>query len=314
MDYVKLGSSDLKVSALTMGTAFRGGQYKDWPGVIQRALDLGVNTFDTGGYTRNGVNSEDVLGEAIKNKRQDVILAVKHTPQGPTTRSAIENRLKSMKTDYIDVLQILPCRCARVPEDNQGYYPAGPPDFEHSSITKSMEDTEKLVRDGLIRYIGVSRFTPPMLEEANAALTSTKIISDQLQFNLFNRSIENETLPYCKNNNISILAYSPLAVGLLSGNKEVIQRQLGAKYEWFQPDKIDNSLRVVEILREIAADRGKTTAQVALNWVMSKGIVLPISGPDTIAHIEENCGSTGWKLTVEELSRINDALPPTISE
>ena len=129
MEYRTLRHSDLKVSAIVLGTAFRGGLTDAMPGVISRALDLGINIFDTGEYVRHKVVTEAVVGSVIKDSRKDVVLAVKQVPPA----DAIENRLRHLQTDYIDILELLPCRCHAVCRSN---YPehAETPHYRHLNI------------------------------------------------------------------------------------------------------------------------------------------------------------------------------------
>ena len=301
MEYRTLRDSDLKVSSLVFGTAFRGGIAEEMPKVIGRALDLGINIFDTGGYVRNGVNTEEVLGSVIKDRRQDVILAVKQVP--PVTEN-IEIRMKRMRTDYIDILQILPCRCHRV--CHSGY--AGLEDTPHYSVTDAMAATEKLVESGKVRYIGVSRYTTAQLVEAHEALTKSVLLSDQLHYNLVLREVGNEAMSYCKENDITILAYSSLGAGLFWGDDSTINKDRYARYGFDAPEKLEAYRGLIRTLGDIGRQRGKTVAQVALNWLLSQGNVIPITGPDLVQHIEENCGAVGWRLEGPELGRIDEAV------
>ena len=287
MEYVELGSSGLKVSALALGTAFRGGLVEEMPNVIRRALDLGINIMDTGGYERGGVRTEAVIGEVIKERRSDVVLAVKIYP--PIMES-IEDRFETLNVDYIDILQVLPIK-------------NGP----HIPIDDAVREAEQLVKDGRVGHVGVARYTLPQLREAQEALTPASIVSDQLQYSLITRGIEDEILPYCKRKKISILAYSPLAIGLLSGDPRTIDRYRDSMYEWYRPENVEKNRSVLEVLREVGRQRDKTAAQVALNWILCKGDIIPITGPDTVSQLEENCGAAGWRLDASELSAIDEA-------
>ena len=200
MEYVELGSSGLKVSAIALGTAFRGGLVEEMPKVIRRALDPGINIMDTGGYQRGGVRTEAVIGEVIKERRSDVALAVKiYLP----IMESIEDRFETLNVDYIDILQVLPVK-----------------DGPHIPIGDAVQEAEKLVKDGRVGHVGVARYTLPQLREAQEALTPGNIVSDQLQYSLITRGIEDEIPPYCKRKKISILAYSPPSHRVAIGRPE----------------------------------------------------------------------------------------------
>ena len=300
MEYRTLRNSDLNISSIVFGTAFRGGLVDKMPGVIDRALDLGINIFDTGGYVRNEVNTEEVMGSVIKNRRQDVILAVKQIP--PAARD-LEIRLKRLQTDYIDILEILPCRCRDV--CRSGY--AEHVDEPHYSITDTMIETEKLVEKGVVRYIGVSRYATTQLVEAETALTTTNIVLDQIHYNLVSREVGEEARSYCQENDIAILAYSPLGAGLFWGDDSTINKDRYARYGFDTPEKLEKYRNLIHTLGEIGHQRNKTVAQVALNWLLCQNNVIPIIGPDTVEHLEENCGAVSWRLEASEVDKIDES-------
>ena len=299
MEYRTLGNSDLQVSSIVVGTAFRGGLVDEMPRVISRALELGINIFDTGEYVRNGVVTEEVLGRAIKGRRQGVMVAVKMVP--PATRE-LELRLRRLQTDYIDLLEILPCRCDVVCKS--GY--AEHVDEPHYSVAETMMEAEKLVARGVVRYLGVSRYTTEQLREAESALTSTRVLTDQLHYNVIATELGDGVMPYCREHDVTIMAYSPLGAGLLLGNDDVAHDRL-ERYGIDTQEKLGAYRELNAVLTEIAADRGRTAAQVVLNWTLSQDRVMPIIGPDQIAHVDENCAAAGWRLAPEELTRIDAA-------
>ncbi len=298
MEYTTLRDSNLKISSIVLGTAFRGGLVEQMPKVIGRAIDLGITTFDTGGYVRNGVVTEEVLGQVIKDRRQDVILAVKQVP--PAARE-LETRLRRLQTDYIDILEILPCRCDKVCKSGYPEHVEEP----HYPVSEAMEQAEALVQKGVVRYLGVSRYTTAQLLEAEAALKETHLLLDQLHYNLAAREVGEEVMPYCRDNNITILAHSPLGAGLLWGDDSSINKDRYARYGFDTPEKLAKYRDLIGVLGDIAQERGKAMAQVAVNWVLCQSHVLPIIGPDTVEHLEENCGAVGWRLGAEELGRID---------
>lgn len=301
MEYRTLRDSSLNVSSIVLGTAFRGGLVDEMPKVIARAIDMGVNIFDTGGYVRNGVVTEEVLGKVIKDKRKDVVLAVK---QVPPARRDLEIRLQRLQTDYIDILEILPCRCHDVCQSGYDEYVHEP----HYSVAEAMRQAEELVEKGTVRYLGVSRYTTAQLVEAETALTATNLILDQLHYNMVAREIGEEIMPYCRENDITILAHSPLGAGLLWGDDSAINKDRYARYGFDVPEKLERYRNLIRILGDVARQRDKTVAQVAVNWVLCQSHVIPIIGPDTVEHLEENCGAVGWRLEASELGRIDTAV------
>ena len=300
MEYRIPRGSDLEISAIVLGTAFRGGLVDEMPGVIERALDLGINTFDTGGYKRNGVVTEGVLGKVIANRRQDAVVAVKIVP--PADRE-IEERLRRLRTDYIDILELLPCRCDTVCRSGYGQHVDEP----HYSVTDTMIAAEKLVEKGLVRYLGVSRYTTAQLQEAEAALAASHLLTDQLHYNLVAPETGDEAMDYCRSNDILILAYSPLGAGLLLGDPNPGPERL-ARYSLEGTKETERYRRINATLADVAEGRGKTVAQVVLNWVLCQQIVLPIIGPDRVGHLEENVGGADWRLEADELGRIAAAV------
>ena len=300
MEYRTLRHSDLKVSAIVLGTAFRGGLTDEMPDVITRALDLGINIFDTGEYVRHNVVTEAVVGSVIKDRRKDVVLAVKQVPPA----DAIEDRLKHLQTDYIDILELLPCRCHAVCHSN---YPEHA-DAPHYSVADTVRAAEKLVRKGAVRYLGVSRYTTAQLREAEGASGAVKIVSDQLHYNLVSRELGAEVMPYCKQHDITIMAFSPLGAGLFWGDDTRTNKDRYARYGFDTPEKLAQYRNLIQVLGQLARQRDKTIAQVAMNWVLCQDLAIPITGPDTVAHLEENCGAVGWRLDSSALEQIDKAV------
>lgn len=299
MEKRRLANSDLEISSIVLGTAFRGGIVEEMPDVIRRALYLGIDTFDTGGYRRNGVVTEQVLGEVIEHRRQDAIIAVKIVP--PADRD-LETRLRNLRTDYVDILELLPCRCDRVCKSGYAEHVEEP----HYSVADTMAAAERLVDKGMVRHLGVSRYTTPMLEEAEAALSSSGLLTNQVHYNLVDTALGDEPMEYCRSHDIALLGFSPLGAGLLLGDPQPEAKRL-ARYGLDGEPGRARYERINGVLTEVAGERGKTVAQVALNWTLCQQIVLPIIGPDRVDHLEENAGGGGWRLEPEELQRIDAA-------
>lgn len=301
MEYTNLGKSDLVVSKIGLGTWQFGD--KDWGWgteygedealtTIHRALDLGINFIDTAEVYGDGI-SEAVVGKAIQDRRDEVIIATKvwggHLRHEDVLQAA-GGSLRRLGIETIDLYQI--------------HWPS-----YYVPLEETMEALQKLVEQGKVRYIGVSSFSVPLLREAQLHLKSA-IISNQVRYNLLQREIEKEILPYCRREGIAVIAYSPLAQGLLTGKfHEDFQATDGIRKAnpLFNSKNLGQALKVVKVLGEIAANRGKTIAQVALNWLIQQRGVVAIPGAKRPEQIEENAGACGWKLTQEELSRIEKA-------
>ena len=262
MNHKTLGDTDLLIPEIGLGT----WNYKGGVEPVKKGIELGANLIDTA----EGYYTEDVVGEAIKGIRGDVIVATKVSGRHLGYEDvlwACENSLKKLGTDYIDLYQV--------------HWP-------NSSfpIKDTMEALEKLVDEGVVHYIGVSNFSLSEMKKAQHYSPNYKIQSNQIRYNLNDRDIEEDLLPYCIENNITILAYTPLDSGRL------------CKREGSTSEK--NS-----ILNKIAAEKNKTPGQVALNWCVHHANVVAIPKSNSVERTIENCGSSGWKLTGEEIARLN---------
>ncbi len=149
-----------------------------------------------------------------------------------------------------------------------------------------MRAMDKLVEDGKVRFIGVSNFSVAHMREAQAAMTN-KIVSNQVRYSLVYRTIEEELLPYCQGHDVTIIAYSPLAIGI---------------------EKLRAGLEE-GVLADVAREVGKTEAQVALNWCTSRANVIAIPKSDSVDRTEENCMASGWRLTSEQVAALEGASP-----
>src|SRR6185369_749784 len=156
---------------------------------------------------------------------------------------------------------------------------------------ETMAAMEKLVDEGKVRFIGVSNFYVNNLKEAGAALTRHKIVANQVKYSLLQRGIEEDTLGYCRENNITVIAYSPLARGQLTTTRLIKNR------------------RALATLQRIAAETGKTMAQVALNWCISKPGVIAIPKTDKVERVVEMCEASGWRLAPAQTAALEKAFP-----
>jgi len=293
LEYKKIGKSDLKVSSLGLGAAFRSGITENSPKVIRRALDLGVNLIDIAEVYHRG-RSEEVVGEAIRDRRDEVVIKTKvatdHLKYDEVLKAA-DGSLKRLGVNVIDLYLV------------HHPNPSVP-------IEETMRAMERLIDEGKVRYIGVSNFDASLIEKAQESLSKHEIVANEVKYNLIEREIEEDLLPYCKKEKISIIAYSPLARGLLTGKfsqGSIPEGHWRRRDPLFQEPNFSKALELVEVLRKIGEAHGKTPGQVALNWLASKPEVVPIFGASSISQVEENCGAVGWRMSDEELQMIETA-------
>ena len=246
-------------------------KYRGGPEPLRRGIELGANLIDTAEMYR----TEDAVGVAIRGIRERVFVATKVL--GSNLRydqvlRAAENSLRLLNDDVIDLYQI--------------HWPS------HSvPIAETMRAMEELVDRGMVRYIGVSNFSVAQMREAQAAMSNNVIVCNQVLYNLKRRSIERDLIPYCEERGITVMAYTPLADGSLA-----VRPRLRAGKQW-------------ETLEAVAREAGKTPAQVALNWCLTRPPVVVIPKTNSVARTEENCGASGWRLTEAQVARLDAAFP-----
>jgi len=251
MEKKTFGFSDVLVPEIGLGT----WQYRGGPGPIRAAIDHGATFIDTAEI----YGTEPMVAEAIRGRRQAIFLATKAAPRNFRRRdliAAAENSLKRLGTDYIDLYQL--------------HWPN-----ETVPIAETMAAMEELVDTGKIRFIGVSNFDSWDLERAQAASGRHKIASNQVPYSVIERTVESGPLNYCRQHQITIIAYSPL--GTTFGNMKAADQN--------------------GVLTRVAQSTGKTEAQVALNWVISSEQVVTIAKASTEVHVIENCSASGWRLS-----------------
>jgi aryl-alcohol dehydrogenase-like predicted oxidoreductase len=315
----ELGRSGLDVSVVGLGCWVMGGwmwggtEDDDSVAAIRRAVELGVTFIDTAPVYGHG-HSEEVVGRALEGMRDDVILATKcglvwpprggrehfvgpdgvpifHNLEPDSIIAECEDSLRRLRTDVIDVYQ------CHWPDPG-------------SSLDDSLAALTNLQEQGKIRAIGVSNFTVAMMEQC---LSAGRIESDQPQYNMLDRKIEREILPFCRENGIGIIAYSPLNRGLLTG-KVTMDRVFEegdhrAGRPWFQPHNRRRVLDFLEKVRPIADGHGATLAQLAANWVIAQdGVSTAICGARRAEQVEENVKAADFELTAEELAEIDRLL------
>ncbi len=302
----ELGTSQLQVSVLAIGTAALSGNVADWGSTddneavaaIHRAIDGGINLIDTSPAYGNG-RAETLVGRAIRGRRDQVLLATKCGPVpvngngGRRTCLApdsiireCEASLRRLQTDYIDL-----CQCQEPDPD--------------TPIRQTMECLAGLVREGKIRFIGLCHFG---CQEIAAAAEYGRICSVQTPFSLLNRRAATDLVPFCQELNLGVLAHSPLALGLLAGGYGPDSPITGLRSRDlnFKPPRFARNLAFVEKLRDIARGYGKTAGQLAVHWVLRQpGVTTAVFGATRPSQVEEILAATGFALAPEDEERIN---------
>jgi len=320
MEYVRLGNAGMKVSRICLGTMTYGtSKWRPWVldeddsrPFFKRAIELGVNFFDTADMYSVGV-SEEVTGRALRDyaRRDEIVLATKvYNPMGtgPNQQglsrkhilSAVDDSLRRLGTDYIDLYQIHRW------------------DYD-TPIEETLEALNDLVRSGKVRYIGASSM---WVWQFTKALYSADIhgwsrfVSMQNHYNLIYREEEREMNPLCIDQGVGIIPWSPLARGLLAGNRDL---QQGALTRRAQTDDYANQLfrfdetdfKIVARTQKLAAEHGVSPAQIALAWLLHRpGVVAPIIGASRMHHLEEAIGAVNIELTGDEMAFLQEPYRP----
>jgi len=310
----RLGKSDLQISPLGLGCwqfskqAGLVGKYwaplsdEDTCNIVKASIDGGINWFDTAEIYGRG-KSEQGLADALKNngqKEDETIIATKWWPIGRRASSikrTINRRIANLGGYPIALHQI--------------HNPLG-----FSSVEKEMDAMVDLIEDGKIKYIGVSNFSAERMKRASEALgrRGHKLASNQVVYSILNRKIEsNGTMEAARELGVTIIAYSPLAQGLVSGkfhkDRELIKKRVGSrKYmNKFKKDGLIKSQPVIDKLKTVAAEYNSTPSQVALNWLINfhGDMVVAIPGATKIRQAEENTGAMNFTLSKEHLDLLD---------
>ncbi|MDH3880599.1 MAG: aldo/keto reductase [Desulfobacteraceae bacterium] len=296
-----LGTSDIKISPIIMGTWQAG---KDmWVGIddtvsiraIKAAYDAGITTFDTAEVYGNG-HSEKIVGNALQNVRDRVVIATKvfsNHLQYKKVIDACHGSLKNLNTDYIDLYQI--------------HWPPGSFGAKKVPLEETMRAMTDLKTQGKIRAIGVSNFSRSQLEDA---ATYGRIDSLQPPYSLFWRKVETDAMPYCLENNITLLAYSSMAQGLLTGkfgpDHTFAKGDHRFRNKLFQPENYERVQKALERLRPIATANHIVLAQLALAWVISQPGTCAIAGARNPEQAVQNAAAANVRLSEEDIEAIDD--------
>lgn len=313
------GSADIKLSALGLGCMSMSHAYGDKSErndeeslkTLQYALDHGINFFDTADMYGFGDN-ERLLGRFIaNNQREDIFLATKFGFRKKSNfnedehlssqielcgkkayvKEAVEASLKRLQTDYIDLLYL-----------------------HRIDRTVPLEETitamAELVKEGKVRYLGLSECTVEDLEIANQIWPISAV---QSEYSFLTRNVEeNGILDYCQTHGITLVAYAPLARGLMAKNEDVKHLKEGDFRKGlprYQEDHIDNNWRLAEAFSEVAKKKGVTPAQLALSWVLNQSdIIIPIPGTKHMSYLQDNIKAVDVNLTKQELKDLDQLL------
>lgn len=317
MEYRQLGSSGLRVPVLSFGTGtFGGGNefFKAWgttqvdeaTRLVDVCLDAGVNLFDTANVYSQGM-SEEILGQAIKGKRNRVLISTKTTfPMGQGVNDfgssrmniiqSCDGSLKRMGVDHIDI-----------------YHMHG---FDaNTPVEETLNALNNLIQSGKVRYIACSNFSGWHLMKSLSVSERygwSRYVAHQAYYSLINRDFEWELMPLGIDQNVGTIVWSPLAAGLLSGKYRRNQPRPDARVkqggspvpEFVVSDEV--LYKTVDIMDEIAAETGKTLSQIAINWLLQRPTVDNIIiGARTEEQLKQNLDAVGWNLTLDQVKKLD---------
>ena len=310
MKSIKLGRSDLEVSALGLGCMgmsefYTGFDDAESVATIHRALELGITLLDTADVY-GPYKNEELVGRAIRGKRDPVVLATKfgivRDPVNPQIRGV------NGKPDYVK--QCCDASLKRLGVDHIDLY------YQHrvdpdTPIEETVGAMAELVKEGKVRYLGLSEAGVQTLRRAVEVHPITAL---QTEYSLWTRDPEREILPTCREMGIGFVAYSPLGRGFLTGQFKSFEDLPADDYRRFSPrfqgENFEKNLNLVKKVREIAEERKCQPSQLALAWVLAQGgDVVPIPGTKRRKYLEENVGALDVELSADELRQLNEVFP-----
>ncbi len=316
MDYRFLGRTGVRVSELCLGAMTFGREtgVEDSHAIMDRFAEMGGNFIDTANVYSRG-KSEEVVGSWLKNQRRsDFVLATKvRFAMGDSPNDiglsrkhildSVDASLRRLQTDYIDLYQV-------------HSWDTGTP------LDETLSALNTLVQNGKVRYLGVSNYNGWQLQKAidlSRQMGWERFVCLQPQYNLLCRSTEWELMPVCINEGLGVIPWSPLRGGWLSGkfHRGMTAPAAGTRIEraeregwgesWSNYNN-DHTWQVIDALLSVAAETGKTAAQVAINWLLQiPGVTAPIIGVRTMEQLHDDLGAAGWSLTQAQMDRLNDA-------
>lgn len=301
MDTRPLGTTTIAISPIILGT-WQAGK-RGWVGIedhaiihaMQAALDAGITTFDTAEIYGDGY-SEILVGQALADRRDQVVLATKVFPTHLKAHHVIDachQSLRRLQTDVIDLYQI--------------HWPSGSFGSDIVPIGETMAALNQLKEQGKIRAIGVSNFSRAQLEEA---AQYGRIDSLQPPYSLFWRGVEADQLPYCIDHNLTVMAYSSLAQGLLTGKfgaaHQFPEADIRSKNKLFRPPLYNTALAAIEELRPIAQRYHTTIGNLALAWLIAQPQTTAIVGVRNALQAQDNAKAVTLRLSAQDLQDIDD--------
>ncbi|MFC1480049.1 aldo/keto reductase [Candidatus Omnitrophota bacterium] len=304
MKYRKIENTDMEISAITLGSWVFGGdcwgEVKDSESVrvVQDAIEKGINFIDTAPIYGSG-RSEEIIGRALQHKPGRVMIATKCGLQqkgssirpnlsAPFIREEVDASLRRLGVETIDLYQ------CHWPDPN-------------TSLEETFGELKRLAEEGKIRHIGVSNFGRDLLRRA---LLVAPIVSNQVQYSLFDRAPEEDLIPFCKEKGISVLSYGSLGGGILTGKyKEPPAFPKGDVraffYQYYREPFWSKAKGLVSVLEGIAGKHKVPASHVAINWVLtSREVASCIVGCRTPEQLEQNVKAADWELTEDELTKI----------
>lgn len=315
MEYRPFGQTGLHVSAIGFGCWEIGGGYgkveaTEYTPAVHRAIDLGINCFDTAEAYGFGV-SERALATALGERRQDVIVVTKFGVGYPEAEASnfrdssrqrildsIEKSLRNLDTDYVDVYMV--------------HWPDVQTPFE-----ETMRALDDIVQQGKARFVGISNFRRQHIE---ACMPTRCVDVAQYCWNMFDRRIDTDIYPYCQEHQIGVMAYGSLAYGMLTGTftpdmafdegdwraRRGRMGRINLFQHLFDPDSFPRNLQAVEDLKAMAAEYGKSLPQFALRWTLSNPVIsVALVGCRNPAEVEDNVGALGWSISDADLAEID---------
>jgi 1-deoxyxylulose-5-phosphate synthase len=310
MEYTRLGNSGLKVSRICLG-AMSFGNSEEWMieidaarPIVNKALDLGINFFDTANVYSEG-RSEEIVGELLKGRRDELVIATKvyfGVGEGPNDTGLsryhilreINRSLKRLQMDHVDLYQT-----------HRWNY--------DTPIEETLVALNDVVRSGKSRYIGASSMYAWQFAKAlftSDRLNIARFISMQNHYNLLYREEEREMIPFCKDQGIGLIPWSPLARGFLTGKYKRNETPSSSRYKsdplfgqrFFHPEDFD----IEESVEALAREKGVKPSQIALAWLLHKGVTAPIIGVTKLEHVEDAVGALEVKLSADDMKRLEE--------
>ena len=305
-----LGSSGLRVSEVGLGCNNFGARVADVEitrRVVDKAIDLGITLFDTADVYGNKGGSETQLGQILGNRRKLIVLATKFGMQmnSPEEKgasrsyimNAVEASLRRLRTDWIDLYQL---------------HQADP----LTPIEETLRALDDLIRQGKIRYVGISNY--PAWQACEALWAADRRgyqppVVTQNRYNVLDRGLESELLPFCRAHGVGIIPYSPLAGGMLTGKyrsgEPVPSGVRGHNNPGFQQQLTERNLTLVGRLESFARDQGHTVGELAIAWLLSRPEVSSvIAGATRPEQVEANAAAASWKLSADDLKAIDELM------